>query len=56
MHGIYKNIEKFNPDKRRKILIVFDHLIADMLSNIITHENSKLTRTSTNSIYLFIRY
>ena len=28
-----KNIEKYNPDKRREILIVFDDMIADMLSN-----------------------
>ena len=28
----YKNIEEFNPNKKRKILIVFD-MIADMLSN-----------------------
>ena len=31
--GIYKNIEECNPDKKRKILIVFDDMIADMLSN-----------------------
>ena len=30
---IYKNIEEYNPDKKRKILIVFDDMIADMLSN-----------------------
>ena len=28
-----KNIEKYNPDKKRKILIVFDDMIADMLSD-----------------------
>ena len=28
-----KNIEKYNPDKKREILIVFDDMIADMLSN-----------------------
>ena len=26
-----KNIEKYNPNKRRKILFVFDDMIADML-------------------------
>ena len=33
MSGIYKNIEENNPNKKRKILIAFDDLIADMLSN-----------------------
>ena len=30
---IYKNIEEYNPDKERNILIVFNHMIADMLSD-----------------------
>ena len=30
---IYKNIEEYNPNKKRKILIVFDDIVADMLSN-----------------------
>ena len=30
----HKNIEEYNPNKKHKILIVFDHMIADMLSNI----------------------
>ena len=29
----YKNIEEYYPTKKRKILIVFDDMIADMLSN-----------------------
>ena len=29
----YKNIEECNPNKKRKILIVFDDIIADVLSN-----------------------
>ena len=33
MDGLYKNIEEYNPNKKRKILIVFDDMIADMLSN-----------------------
>ena len=32
MRNAYKNIEQYNP-KKRKILIVFDDIIADMLSN-----------------------
>ena len=30
---IYKNIEEYNPNKNQKILIAFDDMIADMLSN-----------------------
>ena len=33
MDDIYKNIEEYNQNKKRKILIVFDDMIADMLSN-----------------------
>ena len=33
MSDIYKNIEEYNPNKKRKILIVFDNMIADILSN-----------------------
>ena len=33
MDEIYKNIEEYNPNEKRKILIVFDDMIADMLSN-----------------------
>ena len=33
MDDIYGNIEEYNPDKERQILIVFDDLVADMLSN-----------------------
>ena len=30
---IYKNIEEYNSSKKRKILVVFDDMVADMLSN-----------------------
>ena len=33
MYYNYKNIEEYNLNKRRKILIVFDDMIADILSN-----------------------
>ena len=29
----YKNAEEYNPNKKREILIVFNDMIADMLSN-----------------------
>ena len=30
---IYKNIEEYNPNKKDKILILFDNMIADLLRN-----------------------
>ena len=33
MHDVYKNIGNYNPNKENKILIVFDNMIADMISN-----------------------
>ena len=33
MQDVYKNIEDYNTGKKRKILIVFDDMMADMISN-----------------------
>ena len=33
MEDVYKNIENYNQGKERKILIVFDDMIADMINN-----------------------
>ena len=33
MDHIYKNTEEYNPNKKHKILIVFDDMIADLLNN-----------------------
>ena len=33
VQDVYKNIEEYNPGKKHKILIVFDDMIADMVSN-----------------------
>ena len=33
MGNLYKNIEEYNRNKKRKILIAFDDMIPDMLSN-----------------------
>ena len=33
MLHVCKNIEDYNPDKKRKVLIVFDDMIADMINN-----------------------
>ena len=32
MQDVYKNIEGYNPGKKRKIIIVFDDMIADMIN------------------------
>ena len=46
MDDSYKNIEEYNPNKKLKILIVFDYMIADMFNY------KKLNPTVTE---LFIR-
>ena len=33
MCDVYKNIDVYNIDKERKILIVFDEMIADIIEN-----------------------
>ena len=33
MQDVYENIEDYNPIKKRKILIAFDDMIADMINN-----------------------
>ena len=33
MDDIYKSIEEYKPNKKRKILIIFDDRVTDMLSN-----------------------
>ena len=33
MHDVYRNINDYKPDKKNKILIVFDDMIADMINN-----------------------
>ena len=33
MGDIYKSIEEYNPNEKRKILILFEDIIADVLSN-----------------------
>ena len=46
MQDVYKNIEEYNLIKKRKVLIFFDDMIADMINN------NKLNPTLTE---LFIR-
>ena len=33
MQDVYKNIEEYNLDKKRKVSIVVDNMIADMINN-----------------------
>ena len=33
MQVLYKNIDEYNAGKERKILIVFDNMIADLINN-----------------------
>ena len=33
IQDVYKNIEEYNPGKERKVLIVFDDMITDMINN-----------------------
>ena len=42
MQDVYKNINEYNEDKERKILMVFDDIIADM------NNNKKLVTNITN--------
>ena len=33
MQDVYKNIEDYSPNKKRKVLIVFDDIITDIINN-----------------------
>ena len=33
MDDVYENIKNYTPNKKRKILIVFDDMIADIMTN-----------------------
>ena len=46
MDDIYNNIDEWNPNKKRKILIIFDDMMADMLSN---------EKLNSNATGLFVR-
>ena len=35
MNDIYKNIEEYNPNKKRKILIVFDDMMCLVINTLI---------------------
>ena len=33
MNDVYENIDLYNPNRKRKVLIVFDDMIADIMTN-----------------------
>ena len=33
MDNVYANVDDYNPNRKRKLLIVFDDMIADIMSN-----------------------
>ena len=58
MVHIYKNIEENNPNRKRKILIAFDDIIAGMLSNkllypIVTELFIRVKKTKHFSLFYY---
>ena len=43
MDDVYNNIEKYNPESEKKVLIVVDDMIPDMINNKKTKSNSNWT-------------
>ena len=61
MNEIYTSIEAYNPNKKRKILIVFDHIIADMLRNkkinqIVTELFIRGRKLNINLVFIIQSY
>ena len=61
MDDIYKNIEEYKANKNRKILIVFDVMIADMLSDkmlnpIVTELNIKGRKLNISLVFITQSY
>ena len=54
MNNIYINIEEYNPNKKRKILIVFDDMTADVHNNEKSNKivNELFIRERKLNIYL----
>ena len=40
INNICKNLEEYNPNKKRKLLVIFDDMITNMLSNKNTESSS----------------
>ena len=58
MDDVYNNIDDYNPSRKRKILIVFDDMIADIMTNKKFQAIIKelfITCRKLNSLLVFIR-
>ena len=58
MDDIYKNIEAYNPNKKLKILIIFNDMIAGMLSDqklnpIVTEFFIRSRKLNISLVFLF---
>ena len=64
MNDVYENIGNYNPSRKRKILIIFDHMIADIMTtkkfqsiikNYLLNEENQIFHSylSLNIIFLF---
>ena len=61
MYDIYKDNEEYNPYKKRKVLILFDGMIADVLSNkkvnpIVTELFSRGKKLNTFHVFIAQSY
>ena len=62
MQDIYKNIEDYNPSKNRKMLIIFDDRIADIINSnkrlnpVVTENFIRGHKTNISSIFLTQSY
>ena len=59
MQNVYKNIEDYNPIKKRKMLIVFDDMIADMINDnklnpVVTELFIRGRKLNISSTHFFI--
>ena len=61
MQDVYKNIEDYNPSKNRKILIIFDDMITDMINNkrhnpVVTEIFIRCRKINISSIFITQSY
>ena len=61
MHDVYKNIEEYNLGKKRKVLIVFCYMIADMINNkkinpVVTELFIKGRKLNISSVFIIQSY
>ena len=61
IHDNYKNVEEYNPNRKRKILNVFDDMIADMLSNrklnpILNESFLRGSKLNLSLVFIIISY